>query len=131
MYVLTLFQVLKGDIRPAIETHEILYQVMQKHNFLPEVSLLNLFFFKYFFLLISHLKMGTTTNRTKIYDSHVVLRSKGIMSLLPMYFNFFHGYPGLDILEISFAVLFNFIISVLITSVFIIVSFLLKCLLLF
>lgn len=38
LYILTLFQVLKGDIRPAIETHEILYQVMQKHNFLPEVS---------------------------------------------------------------------------------------------
>ncbi|XP_064616048.1 ER degradation-enhancing alpha-mannosidase-like protein 3 [Liolophura sinensis] len=29
-------QVLKGDIRPAIETHEMLYQVMQRHNFLPE-----------------------------------------------------------------------------------------------
>lgn len=35
----TLFsQVLKGDIRPAIETHEMLYQVTKKHNFLPEVS---------------------------------------------------------------------------------------------
>lgn len=31
-------QVLKGDIRPAIETHEMLYQVTKKHNFLPEVS---------------------------------------------------------------------------------------------
>ncbi|OQR79004.1 ER degradation-enhancing alpha-mannosidase 3-like [Tropilaelaps mercedesae] len=29
-------QVLKGDIKPAIETHEMLYQVMQRHNFLPE-----------------------------------------------------------------------------------------------
>ncbi|KAL3872065.1 hypothetical protein ACJMK2_040022 [Sinanodonta woodiana] len=29
-------QVLKGDIQPAIETHEMLYQVVQKHNFLPE-----------------------------------------------------------------------------------------------
>uniref|UniRef100_A0A9R1SN73 alpha-1,2-Mannosidase n=2 Tax=Cyprinus carpio TaxID=7962 RepID=A0A9R1SN73_CYPCA len=29
-------QVLKGDIRPAIETHEMLYQVTKKHNFLPE-----------------------------------------------------------------------------------------------
>ncbi|XP_067662725.1 ER degradation-enhancing alpha-mannosidase-like protein 3 isoform X1 [Haliotis asinina] len=29
-------QVLKGDIRPAIETHEMLYQVIQRHNFLPE-----------------------------------------------------------------------------------------------
>uniref|UniRef100_A0A4W4GHK6 alpha-1,2-Mannosidase n=1 Tax=Electrophorus electricus TaxID=8005 RepID=A0A4W4GHK6_ELEEL len=29
-------QVLKGDIRPAIETHEMLYQVTRKHNFLPE-----------------------------------------------------------------------------------------------
>ncbi|XP_078417553.1 ER degradation-enhancing alpha-mannosidase-like protein 3 isoform X2 [Cetorhinus maximus] len=28
--------VLKGDIRPAIETHEMLYQVTKKHNFLPE-----------------------------------------------------------------------------------------------
>ena len=29
-------QVLKGDLKPAIETHEMLYQVMQKHRFLPE-----------------------------------------------------------------------------------------------
>ncbi|XP_041368922.1 ER degradation-enhancing alpha-mannosidase-like protein 3 [Gigantopelta aegis] len=29
-------QVLKGDIGPAVETHEMLYQVMQRHNFLPE-----------------------------------------------------------------------------------------------
>ncbi|KAG1692971.1 ER degradation-enhancing alpha-mannosidase-like protein 3 [Nymphon striatum] len=29
-------QVLKGDIKPAIETHEMLYQVMKRHNFLPE-----------------------------------------------------------------------------------------------
>ncbi|XP_058891233.1 ER degradation-enhancing alpha-mannosidase-like protein 3 [Acipenser ruthenus] len=29
-------QVLKGDIKPAIETHEMLYQVIKKHNFLPE-----------------------------------------------------------------------------------------------
>lgn len=29
-------QVLKGDIKPAIEVHEMLYQVMQRHNFLPE-----------------------------------------------------------------------------------------------
>ncbi|UYV74486.1 EDEM3 [Cordylochernes scorpioides] len=30
-------QVLKGDIKPAIETHEMLYQVMKRHKFLPEV----------------------------------------------------------------------------------------------
>lgn len=35
-------QVLKGDIRPAIETHEMLYQVTKKHNFLPEVISLSL-----------------------------------------------------------------------------------------
>ncbi|XP_052789807.1 ER degradation-enhancing alpha-mannosidase-like protein 3 isoform X2 [Mya arenaria] len=29
-------QVLKGDIQPAIEVHEMLYQVIQRHNFLPE-----------------------------------------------------------------------------------------------
>jgi len=29
-------QVMKGDIKPAIETHEMLYQVMQRHKFLPE-----------------------------------------------------------------------------------------------
>ena len=34
-----MFQVLKGDLVPAIETHEMLYQVMQRHNFIPEVSL--------------------------------------------------------------------------------------------
>lgn len=31
-------QVLKGDISPAIKTHEMLYQVIQRHNFLPEVN---------------------------------------------------------------------------------------------
>uniref|UniRef100_A0A665V9C3 alpha-1,2-Mannosidase n=1 Tax=Echeneis naucrates TaxID=173247 RepID=A0A665V9C3_ECHNA len=36
-------QVLKGDIRPAIETHEMLYQVTKKHNFLPEVTYLSAF----------------------------------------------------------------------------------------
>ncbi|TRY64103.1 hypothetical protein TCAL_02594 [Tigriopus californicus] len=29
-------QVLMGDVKPAIESHEILYQVMQRHNFIPE-----------------------------------------------------------------------------------------------
>ena len=29
-------QVLKGDLKPAIETHEMLYQVMQKYKFTPE-----------------------------------------------------------------------------------------------
>lgn len=30
-------QVLKGDLRPAVETHEMLYQVMERHNYLmPE-----------------------------------------------------------------------------------------------
>ncbi|XP_012946036.1 ER degradation-enhancing alpha-mannosidase-like protein 3, partial [Aplysia californica] len=29
-------QVLVGDIGPAVETHEMLYQVVQRHNFLPE-----------------------------------------------------------------------------------------------
>lgn len=37
-------QVLKGDIRPAIETHEMLYQVIKKHNFLPEVSTVSMEF---------------------------------------------------------------------------------------
>ena len=32
------FQVLKGDLQPAIETHEILYNVAKKYKFLPEVS---------------------------------------------------------------------------------------------
>lgn len=31
------FQVLRGDLKPAIETHEMLYQVTKQHNFLPEV----------------------------------------------------------------------------------------------
>ena len=30
-------QVLMGDLKPAIESHEILYQIMQRHNFIPEV----------------------------------------------------------------------------------------------
>ena len=29
-------QVLMGDFKPAIQSHEILYQVMQRHNFIPE-----------------------------------------------------------------------------------------------
>jgi mannosidase alpha-like ER degradation enhancer 3 len=34
--VADMLQVLKGDIRPAVETHEMLYQVMQRHTFIPE-----------------------------------------------------------------------------------------------
>ena len=34
--LVVLCKVLKGDIKPAIETHEMLYQVIQRHNFLPE-----------------------------------------------------------------------------------------------
>ncbi|KAL5281282.1 EDEM3 family protein [Megaselia abdita] len=29
-------QVLSGDLKPAVQTHEMLYQVMQLHNFIPE-----------------------------------------------------------------------------------------------
>ena len=29
-------QVLMGDVKPAIENHEVLYQIMQRHNFIPE-----------------------------------------------------------------------------------------------
>ena len=29
-------QVLKGDLKSAIEMHEVLYQITQRHNFLPE-----------------------------------------------------------------------------------------------
>ncbi|XP_023950871.1 ER degradation-enhancing alpha-mannosidase-like protein 3 [Bicyclus anynana] len=29
-------QVMLGDVRPAVETHEMLYQVMQRHTFIPE-----------------------------------------------------------------------------------------------
>ncbi|XP_047524243.1 ER degradation-enhancing alpha-mannosidase-like protein 3 [Pieris napi] len=29
-------QVLLGDVKPAVETHEMLYQVMQRHTFIPE-----------------------------------------------------------------------------------------------
>ena len=29
-------QVLMGDIKPAIESHEVLYQIMQRHDFIPE-----------------------------------------------------------------------------------------------
>ena len=31
------FQVLWGDIGAAIHTHDMLYHVTQRHNFLPEV----------------------------------------------------------------------------------------------
>ena len=29
-------QVLMGDVQPAIKSHEVLYQIMQRHNFIPE-----------------------------------------------------------------------------------------------
>ncbi|KAF5277097.1 hypothetical protein FQA39_LY06335 [Lamprigera yunnana] len=34
-------QVLKGDLKPAVETHEMLYQVMQRHKFIPEAFTTN------------------------------------------------------------------------------------------
>lgn len=36
-------QVLRGDLKPAIETHEMLYQVTKQHKFLPEVKNLSSF----------------------------------------------------------------------------------------
>lgn len=48
-------QVLKGDIRPAIETHEMLYQVTKKHNFLPEVMRFSLCSASKFAVLVSDL----------------------------------------------------------------------------
>ena len=30
---------LKGDLKKAIETHQMLYEVSKKHTFLPEVKL--------------------------------------------------------------------------------------------
>lgn len=29
-------QILKGDIKEAVETHEMLYQVVRRHHFIPE-----------------------------------------------------------------------------------------------
>lgn len=39
-FVLSLFvlQVLKGDLKKAIEMHQMLYEVSKKHTFLPEVA---------------------------------------------------------------------------------------------
>ena len=34
-------QVLKGDVKSAIETHELLYQVFTRHTFLPEAFTTN------------------------------------------------------------------------------------------
>jgi hypothetical protein len=31
-------QILKGDIKQAVETHEMLYQVLRRHHFIPEVK---------------------------------------------------------------------------------------------
>ena len=48
-----------GDLKPAIEQHEVLYQVVEKHHFLPEaftadfqVSVLYHLYFRFFFVLI-------------------------------------------------------------------------------
>ena len=31
-----LMKVLMGDLKPAIEQHEVLYQITKRHHFLPE-----------------------------------------------------------------------------------------------
>lgn len=47
-------QVLLGDVRPAVETHEMLYQVMQRHTFIPEAFTSDFqVFFSYIYLAIS------------------------------------------------------------------------------
>ena len=57
-YWFCFFQVLKGDIKPAIETHEMLYQITQRHHFLPEaftvdfqVTLYTVFIVNFFALM--------------------------------------------------------------------------------
>ena len=36
---ISIFKVLMGDLKPAIETHEMLYEVAKRHKFIPEVVL--------------------------------------------------------------------------------------------
>uniref|UniRef100_A0A665X1U6 alpha-1,2-Mannosidase n=1 Tax=Echeneis naucrates TaxID=173247 RepID=A0A665X1U6_ECHNA len=71
-------QVLRGDLKPAIETHEMLYQVTKQHKFLPEVRnfgknfLYSMIFFFQIKYLYSSIKVG---DMDKIYvffqSSHV------------------------------------------------------------
>lgn len=35
-HIFQFYSVLFGDLKPAVQTHEMLYQVMQMHTFLPE-----------------------------------------------------------------------------------------------
>eukprot|EP00118_Oscarella_pearsei_P013367 m.106185 g.106185 ORF g.106185 m.106185 type:complete len:338 (+) comp37256_c0_seq3:249-1262(+) len=51
-------QVLKGDLRPAIELHHMLYHVMKRHKFLPEVGNLHYFYTQFRQFLLSFLRLS-------------------------------------------------------------------------
>jgi ER degradation enhancer, mannosidase alpha-like 3 len=48
-------QVLSGDLKPAVQTHEMLYQVMQMHTFIPEAFTLD------FQVSATHIHLSFTT----------------------------------------------------------------------
>lgn len=68
-------QVLKGDIRPAIETHEMLYQVTKKHNFLPEVIRQTGSIFEYYILSFN-------CNTKKMTRCHFTMASNDLIWLV-------------------------------------------------
>ena len=45
---------MKGDLKPAIELHEMLYQVMQRHNFIPEVVIIIIVLTNYYYYYYSY-----------------------------------------------------------------------------
>lgn len=65
-------QVLSGDLKPAVETHEMLYQVMQMHTFIPEAFTFDFqveYHLKFSFRIVIHYNplidtLGTTSSAT-------------------------------------------------------------------
>lgn len=61
-------QVLFGDLKPAVQTHEMLYQVMQMHTFLPEAFTFDFQVrYKYFSLLVIIKECTFERNRLSEY----------------------------------------------------------------
>lgn len=97
-----LYKVLKGDIKPAVETHEMLYQVMQRHNFIPEafttdfqvhiIYTIDKIYRIYHFYIMSFLcyiitfgkigTLGTSSTQTRIFRINILLISSHRRSLL-------------------------------------------------
>lgn len=89
-------QVLKGDLKPAIETHEVLYQITQKHKFLPEAFTLDFNVHWPHHPLRPEFLESTYFLYQATNDEHYLQVGKEVLSSLQNYTRVYCGYAAVN-----------------------------------